>query len=108
MKKFSIPKTLLAVLLTGVFVTGCSQNTKDTGADAAKQDIVQETESTEQIEVTGEQESTEAATEGVTFTDALGREVTVNDPKRSLQAEMSLRWQMIPGRVLDWISGMML
>ena len=36
MKKFSIPKTLLAVLLTGVFVTGCSQNTKDTGADAAK------------------------------------------------------------------------
>lgn len=102
MKKFSIPKTLLAVLLTGVFVTGCSQNTKDTGADAAKQDIVQETESTEQIEVTGEQESTEAAQEGVTFTDALGREVTVNDPKRvaTLIGSFTDVWQLAGGEVV--------
>ena len=51
MKKFSIQRTLFAILLTGVFVTGCSQNTRDTGADAAKQDIVQETESTEMKKV---------------------------------------------------------
>ena len=95
-KRTILTVLLVCTLLLAAFTSGCGAAKETTGKETTGKETKQETV-TETVQETG---GTEAVQTGaVTFTDDLGREVTVENPKRviSLIASYADIWYLAGG-----------